>query len=49
MRSRVGLEEGPGSKCCAWALVVFAKLTTFAVVCSIPWRFFFSTFCFVIE
>jgi len=49
MRSRVGREEGPGSKCCAWALVVFAKLTTFAVVCSIPWRFFFSTFCFVIE
>ena len=57
MRSRVGLEEGPGSKCCAWAWggcqigwsFVFVKLTTFAVVCSIPWRFFFSTFCFVIE
>ena len=57
MRSQVGREEGPGSKCCSWAWggcqivwsFVFAKLTTFAVVCSIPWRFFFSTFCFVIE
>jgi len=52
MSSQVGREEGPGSKCWGgqnvWSFV-FAKLTTFAVVCSIPWRFFFSTFCFVIE